>query len=192
MNKKLYYLFLIILFLNIKLYGQNNVEKAPIRTEWQKIKYKERNVEFLLPENNYKISNDTIISKDLGNIELISFTLTRTNSKSELLSYGYTFNHYKYPNYKFKKDEIDAFLQGAVENILEMTNGKLFFNKKISYKGHPGREIYFSVPNSVFYFNMKMYLINNEQYSMTVLTENDNLLNTSINKFLNSLKIIKL
>ncbi len=89
-----------------------------------------------------------------------------------------------------KKKEIDDYLQSAVDNLVEMTNGNLFFNKKISFNGYPGREIYFSVPNCIFYFNIKMYLIKNEQYTMTVLTEKDNLLNTSINKFLNSFKII--
>ncbi len=103
MNKNYYYLFLTFLFININLHSQNKTEKDPIITKWVTIKYKERNVEFLLPENNYKISKDTFIGQDVGKIESISYTLTRTNSKSKLLSYGYTFDHYKFPNYKFKK-----------------------------------------------------------------------------------------
>jgi hypothetical protein len=189
MNKKYYFILLAILFLNINLYGQNNAEKEPIRTEWSTIKYQERNVEFSLPEDNYKISNDTIISPDFGNEEDQTWTLTRTNSKSQLLSYGYTFSHSKYPDYKIEIEKIDEYLQGAVDNIIGMFNGKLFFNKKISYKGYPGREIYFSIPNSQFYCNIKMYFINNEQYTLTVLTEKENLANISINKFLNSFKI---
>jgi len=189
MKRKHYHLFLIILLLNINTYGQSNTEKEPIRTEWSTIEYKERNVEFLLPEDNYKISNDTLIDPDFGNVEKKSWTLTRSTSKSELLSFGYTFTHSKYPDYKIEKNKIDEYLQFGTDNMIEMTNGNLFFNKKISYKGYPGREIYFSIPNSNFYCNTKKYVINNEIYTLTVLTEKENLANISINKFFNSFKI---
>jgi len=165
-------------------------QNSKINSEWSTIEYKERNVEFKFPEKDFKIEHDTLRVDWLGNVHLQRWTFN-TKSKKNNPNFAYSFSHYKYPKHNFTEEEVDEFFDGIVENLMDAFDAELLYNRQIDYKGNPGRELYYFMPSTKIYFTERTYLINNEQFALTVITKKDKILNKSIKTFLESFEIIK-
>ncbi|WP_152596641.1 hypothetical protein [Algibacter lectus] len=159
-------------------------------SEWSKIEYKERNVEFKFPAKDYKIEHDTLKVDWLGNVHLQRWTFNTKNEKN-YPNFGYSFSHYKYPEHNFTKEEIDEFFDGIVKNLMDALDAELIYNRQIDYHGNHGRELYYFMPSTKIYLTERTYLINNEQYALTVITKKEKILNKSIKTFLESFAILK-
>ncbi|XMO86637.1 hypothetical protein AAFN75_17770 [Algibacter sp. AS12] len=163
---------------------------SKINSEWSTIEYKERNVEFKFPEKDFKIEHDTLRVDWLGNVHLQRWTFN-TKSKKNNPNFAYSFSHYKYPEHNFTEEEVDEFFDGIVENLMDAFDAELLYNRQIDYNGNYGRELYYFMPSTKIYFTERTYLINNEQFALTVITKKDKILNKSIKTFLESFEIIK-
>lgn len=167
-----------------------NVPNKKTNSEWSIINFKERNVEFKFPKKDYKIKHDTLRVEWLGNVHMQSWTFNSKNENNNS-NIGYSFNHYKYPEHSFTDDEIDEFFDGIVENLIDTFDAELIYNRQIDYKGNHGRELYYFMPSTKIYFTERTYLINNEQYALTVITKKEKILNKSIKVFLDTFEILE-
>lgn len=190
--RKLISILILLIVIFFSCNEKKNITESLLEnknSKWFTIKYETRNVEFQFPKNQYIKSNDTAVVDWLGNVELETLRLIykQPDSSGNL---GYSFSHYKYPNHKFEENEITPFFDGIVENLKDTFNAQIIYNKKIQYDGHPGHEIYYLIPNQKLYFTHRTYLIDGEQYAMTVLTDKNHLINSSIKKFFDSFQIL--
>ncbi len=190
--RKLISISILLIAISFSCDEKKNINESLLEnknSKWYTIKYETRNVEFQFPKNQYIKSNDTAVVDWLGNVELETFRLVykQPDSSGNL---GYSFSHYKYPNHKFEENEITPFFDGIVENLKDAFNAQIIYNKKIQYNGYPGREIYYLIPNQKVYFTERTYLIDGEQYVMSVLTDKNRLIDSSIKKFFDSFQIL--
>ncbi len=181
---------IIIIFFSILLLSCSNTTNNNSNIEWVTLKIKEKNCEISFPFDTYKIHNEEYYVENVGKV--FSYEVDLNSQKTNDMNLGYEFTVFEYPEFNFYKSPeiIDEFLSGTAENILIAFNASRIIEKKIDFNGFPGKELYYYMASREIYFTTRMYIINGKQYSMTVLTDKNNLVNKSITNYFNSFKIL--
>jgi hypothetical protein len=79
----------------------------------------------------------------------------------------------------------------AIDESVRNSDGQLLSERKIKLDGFPGREIKTKSKTGIATSKCRMYFVNKRMYMMLVITRKEKNLNNSINKFLNSFKLLK-
>lgn len=176
-----------ILFL-ISLISCSNAKRSE-KSEWFVLDIKEKNCEVSFPFENYKTHSEEYYGENVGKI--YSYEIDLNTQKLDDKNLAYKITIYDYPEFNFYNSQgtIDEFLSGTAENILISLNASRLSEKTINFNGHPGKELYYYMASQDVYFTTRMYIIDGKQYSLTVITDKNNLINPSITKFFNSFKI---
>ncbi|WP_303917888.1 hypothetical protein [Draconibacterium sediminis] len=172
------------------LVGCSNHTKKVINTDWIEMEVKEKNCVISFPFDYSKIHNEEYFVENIGKV--LSYEVDLNTQNKDDLNLGYKLAIYEYPDFNFyeSSEKIEEFLSGTAENLLVALNASRIYEKKINFSGFPGKELYYSMDSQEAYFTTRMYVINGKQYSMTVITNKNNLVNKSITKFFESFKLI--
>ncbi len=159
-------------------------------SDWIELNLKEKNCNISFPFNDYKIHNEEYFVENIGNV--LSFEVDLNSQKKDDSNIAYKLTVYDYPEFNFynSPETIDDFLSGTAENLLQALNASRISDKKINLSGFPGKELYYYMDSQEAYFTTRMYIVNNKQCSLTVITNKNNLINKSITKFFDSFKIL--
>ena len=87
--------------------------------------------------------------------------------------------------------DLSGYFKKSVEGAVNGVHGKLLVETVISLDGFPGREIRVDFKDGLAVIKMRMYLIHNKLYMLETITETSQDFNKSINKFMDSFKLIK-
>jgi len=180
----------LAIFFVIFLIGCTNSEKRSAEKDWIILNIKEKNCEIAFPYAAYKTHKEEYYVDNIGKVYSYEIDLNSQKLKDENLAYKFAI--YDYPEFKFydSPEIINEFLRGTSENLLVSFNASKLSDKKININGFPGKELYYYMASQAVYFTTRMYIINGKQYSLTVISDKNNLANKSITKFFNSFKII--
>lgn len=89
------------------------------------------------------------------------------------------------------KELIEPFFEGAINGVIQNTNGKLVWKKDVEIDGYPGKEIKVSISDNAAFIRMRMYLVDNVTYILQTISLSGNDDNKSITKFMDSFKLMK-
>ena len=170
--------FVILLFFG---FGCNST------SNWKKVIINEKNFEISFPFQSYRISNEIYHAENIG--EVTSFEIDLNTEELNHSNLGYSIVYYEYPKFKLNEN-ITQFFRETIDNLTLALNASKLYEKEISYNDFPGKEVYYFLKSKNIYITRRMYIINNKQYALCVVTNKDNLFNSSINIFFNSFKLI--
>jgi hypothetical protein len=174
-----------ILFL-ISLISCSNTKNR--ESEWIVLDIKDKNCEVSFPFDKYKTHKEEYYAESIGKIYSCEYDLNTQNLNDKNVAYKITI--YDYPEFNFNDSQvIDEFLSEVAENILISFNASRLSERKININGYPGKELYYYMASQGAYFTTRMYIIDGKQYSLTVITDKNNLFNQLIINFFDSFKL---
>jgi hypothetical protein len=184
MNRTLTFIIVILLI------GCSNTKKKNLDTDWNILSIKDKNCEVSFPYNTYKMHKEEYYVEDVGKV--FSYEIDLNTQKLNDKNLGYKLTIYDYPEFNFYKtpETINNFLHGTAENLLLGLNASRLWEQNIEFNGFHGKELYLYMASQEVYFTIRMYIINGRQYSLTVITDKNNLINKSITKYFDSFKLI--
>ncbi|MFM9948007.1 MAG: hypothetical protein ACKV1O_08725 [Saprospiraceae bacterium] len=89
-----------------------------------------------------------------------------------------------------KTDKIAAIFRSAIDGMVNNVAGKLLSESEIVINGFPGREIKIDFGNGLAIFKVRFYLIEHKMYVIQTVTETGKFPNKSVDRFLDSFKLI--
>ena len=105
----------------------------------------------------------------------------------------YMLSYADYPIGAIHSDSInllDSFFISCREGSVANVQGKLLSETILNFSGYPGRELRMDFKNGLAIIRCRNYLVKNRLYSLLIITLTENNFNTSINKFLDSFKLL--
>jgi len=184
MNRTLAFLLIILLI------GCSDTKKKSLDADWKILSIKDKNCDVSLPYETFKTHKEEYFVEDIGKV--YSYEIDLNTQKLNDKNIGYKLSIYDYPQFNFydTPETINNFLHGTAENLLLALNATRIWEQKIEFNGFHGIELYYYMASQEAYFTTRMYIINGRQYSLTVITDKNNLINESITKYFNSFKLI--
>lgn len=157
--------------------------------EW--VLFQTKHCEMYFPKKPHELSQT--INSTLGtlNMNIYSYEVPDSINDDNLL---YNLMETEYPDSLInsdKKDILVKFFRDAIDGAVSSIHGKLLSETIIHYEDYPGREIRIDFKDGLAVIKMHFYLVKNKLYMLQTITftKNDN--NESINKFMNSFKLIR-
>lgn len=132
------------------------------------------------------------VETKIGNLEYHTFLHEANDDTPDNLIY--MVSYVDYPEGSIHSDSTDLlkdFFEVTVESSVESVNGELFYSSDIQLGQYPGklwRVVYKDGEASI---RTKAYLVKNRFYSVQTITLKDKSLNPSIDKFMDSFKVLE-
>ena len=105
----------------------------------------------------------------------------------------YMISYCDYPEGSIHSDSLNLvkdFFDATIESSVRSVKGELFYQSDITSGEFPGKLWRVNYGDNAAAIKTKAFLVNNRYYSIQTITYRDKSLNPSIDKFLNSFKII--
>lgn len=143
-------------------------------------------ITFPVNKKHVKKSVDTQIINN-EEIETYEYKANMQREGDVNLAYQLSYNHVE----DLKTDkEIKKMFDDQRDYWLSATNSEIEYEKLIDLNGIPGRDLLVTVDDSDLKVSCKMYYDQGIFYRLVVVTQDGNLFNKSISKFLDSFKIL--
>ena len=136
---------------------------------------------------------EKIVHTELGEIKLNIFMYQPARNSDDNLIYSMSYADYPEgssihsDSTEILKDFFNKSRDGAIANI----QGKLLSETSESIQGYPGREQRIAVKNGLAIVRFRSFLVKNRFYNLQVITPAANNFNKSINRFMNSFKLLE-
>lgn len=181
MKNKLLILFLIALPL---------CSFTPGSASWQEIRPTRGNYSVLMPGVPTE-QNKPVNSAAYGTLTLALSMLQPEKGTDPNVLYASSFTDYPAGTIHSDSTEIlTEFFNSSRDGGLAAIQGKLLTESVIELNGYPGREQRVDFKNGLAIIKYRHYLVKNRLYTLQVITLKTNNFNTSINKFLDSFRLI--
>ncbi|MEN9304154.1 MAG: hypothetical protein RL264_2583 [Bacteroidota bacterium] len=125
---------------------------------------------------------------DNKEVEIFHYTANMEGEEHENLAYQLDYMYI--PEIKTRV-QINELFDSQRDYLISATNSKLEYEKIIEKNKAPGRHLYFTVDASKIKATCNLFFNDGVFFKITVFTEEGNLFNPLISKFLNSFKITK-
>jgi len=157
---------------------------------WINYKSKDKDYELLFPKK--PLEKSQLMNSELGPIQMDMIYYEAINQETEDNLF-YSVIQMDYPeNFlpKNQPEKIDSFFNASIQNSVVNVHGQLTYEKIISKKNFPGREmkVLFNEGKSVM--NTRFFLVENRLIMLQVMTGVNKDFNKSINYFLDSFKLL--
>ncbi len=87
-------------------------------------------------------------------------------------------------------DEIPDFFKSVVNGMINNIGGKLLSESEIAMNGFPGKEVKIDFKDGLAIFKVRIYLVKNTMYLIQTVTETGEFPNKSVDRFLDSFKLV--
>ncbi len=139
------------------------------------------------------IEKDTLFLENRGTFYVTNYTYVPPK-KSNDSNKGYSISYTDYPpNFGIHSDSItllQAYFDNGINNAVKSIQGKkLPGGKIISNKGYPGREYYVELRNGAALNTIRIYIVKNRVYVVSIITTPDKSSNRAHYKFFDSFKL---
>ena len=125
------------------------------------------------------------------NLNMFEYVSERTETQSALF-YAVSFVEYPVEAVNSNdKEKLKEFYKKWTDKLVARVNGKLIKETIITLEGFEGVEDRIEMKDGAEFVKMRAYMINNKLYMIEAVTETKNEFNPSINRFMNSFKLIK-
>ncbi len=125
-----------------------------------------------------------VVDSDIGKLDVFLYIYEQANS-------GYIVSYNDYPESAMNTNVVpDSVYNNAARSALASTRGTLISKNKITYRGHPGIELKYSIPGNVL-VRSRYFLVNNRLFQLMAIGNEETLYNSFSEWFFNSLKIKK-
>jgi hypothetical protein len=125
------------------------------------------------------------------NLNLFEYVTQKTDVESAV---AYIASYIEYPIQTVNSDDkekLKQFYRKMVDGVVTRVSGKLMKETIISLEGFEGVEARIEMKEGTEFVKLKVYLIHNKMYMVEAVTETKNEFNPSINRFVNSFRLIK-
>ena len=139
------------------------------------------------PEQTKRIINHSTYGKLTMNLSILQPKDSTDPNLVYMLSYT------DYPIGTIHSDSaniLESFFMSSREGAIANVQGKLLSETILNLSGYPGRELRLNFKNGLALLRCRNYLVKNRLYTMQIITLTENNFNTSINKFLDSFKLL--
>lgn len=163
---------------------------CPQTNDWKEFSPSKSDCAVLMPGEPEM--REKLLNSDLGEIKLILYMYQPPKDGSDP-NVAYAVSYMDYPADRITSDSsqlIKAFFDNARDGAIRSIQGKLLTEEIIKYKQYPGREQRIDFRNGMAVIKYRHYLVKNRLYSLQVITPTENNFNKSINKFLDSFKLL--
>ncbi len=125
-----------------------------------------------------------VVDSEIGKLDVFLYIYEQANS-------GYIVSYNDYPESAMNSNVVpDSVYNNAARSALASTRGTLISKNKITYRGHPGIELKYSIPGNVL-VRSRYFLVNNRLYQLMAIGNEETLYNSFSEWFFNSFKIKK-
>jgi len=133
-----------------------------------------------------------MIDSDIGPLamKIFMYDASKTGTDDNLI---YGLIHTEYPDSIMSSDktsQLPVFFRNAIEGTLKNVAGKLLSETTIELQGFPGREIKIDFGNGMAIMKIRYYLVKNKLYMIQTITETGKFSNKSVDRFLDSFKLV--
>ena len=125
------------------------------------------------------------------NLNLFEYVTPKTETESAV---AYIASYIEYPIEAVNsdnKEKLKQFYRKMVDGVVTKVSGKLMKETIISLEGFEGVEARIEMKEGLEFVKLRVYLIHNKMYMVETVTETKNETNKSINRFMNSFRLIK-
>jgi hypothetical protein len=161
----------------------------PGEKEWQVFTPESSNCSVLIPGIPEK--KERLVNSAIGEIKLVMYMYQPPQGEDDNVAYAVSFMDY--PADKISSDStalVKDFFDKAREGSLKAIQGKLLTETIIDYKGYPGREQRVDFRDGMAIIKYRHYLVNSRLYTLQVITPTKMNFNKSINRFMDSFKLV--
>lgn len=161
----------------------------PGQDKWNSFKPEGTNATVLMPGNADK--RERMLTTAIGQIKLTLFIYQPKGVNDDNLVYG--ISYMDYPVDRITSDSVNRlkeFFDNARDGAINAIHGKLLTETEIKYRSYPGREQRVDFENGMAVIKYRHYLVKNRLYTLQVVSPPNNTTNASINKFLDSFKLL--
>ncbi|WP_196884906.1 hypothetical protein [Aureivirga sp. CE67] len=158
-----------------------------IQEDWYTFKSKKLNFQIEFPGKPAE-EKENVVEGPM-NIEMVALSYEAESEDAEIWVYQTLYS--EYPKKFAKEVSQDVFFKGMIDGAKKELGGEILSQKEISYEGYPGRDIKFSFMDGLGVFSMRVYLIENEMYTMQVISSGENQDSKLKDKFFDSFKLLK-
>lgn len=156
---------------------------------WQLLKTEDFQVEF--PKKpDYQTKT---IKSAIGNLKMNIYMYDASkDKKDDNLVYGVIST--EYPDTivnSDSKEDLSPFFRNSVDGAVKNVNGKLLSESVIELDGFPGREIKVDFKDGMAIIKMRVYLVKSKLFVIQTITKTENFSNKSIDRFMDSFKLIE-
>jgi len=125
------------------------------------------------------------------NLNLFEYVTEKTETESAV---AYIASFIEYPIQSVNSDDkekLKQFYRKMVDGVVTKVSGKLMKETIITLEGFEGVEARIEMKEGLEFVKLRVYLIHNKMYMVETVTETKNETNKSINRFMNSFRLIK-
>lgn len=179
-----------LLTLSVLLIAVAITSFCPQEKGWSEFSPSNSNCSVLMPGE--PALKEKVLNSDLGEIKLVMYMYQPPKDGNDP-NVAYAISYMDYPADRITSDStqlIKAFFDNARDGAIRSIQGKLLTEEIIKYKQYPGREQRIDFRNGMVVIKYRHYLVKNRLYSLQVITPTENNFNKSINKFLDSFKVL--
>ncbi len=132
------------------------------------------------------------IPTQAGEIQLHTYTHKVPDSTQQVFLYSVTY--YEYPEVLIPPDStemVEQFFTETLSAIADRLEGQIVYSEPVSSSDYPTRLTRISYENDSYALKNKMILANNRFYLIEVFSTSDQVIDNSINKFIDSFKLLE-
>jgi len=132
------------------------------------------------------------IPTQAGEIQLHTYTHKVADSTQQVFLYSVTY--YEYPEVLIPSDStemVEQFFSETLSAIADRLEGQIVYSEPIASSDYPTRLTRISYQNDSYALKNKMVLANNRFYLIEVFSTSDQVVDNSINKFIDSFKLLE-
>lgn len=130
---------------------------------------------------------------EIGNLPMDIYIYDASNNeKDDNLVYGLIST--EYPDSLINSNMTDIlsdFFNNAIQGAVSNVSGKLISQTDLKLNNFPGREIKINYNDGAAVIKMRLFLVQNKMYILQTITLTEKDSNKSIDKFMNSFKLLK-
>ncbi len=133
-----------------------------------------------------------VIDSEIGALEMKIFLYDASQAGTDD-NLVYMATYIEYPDTLISSeqtDKISAIFRGAIDGMVNNVSGKLLSESEITLNGFPGKEVKIDFRNGLAIFKVRFYLIKHKMYIIQTITETGKFPNKSVDRFLDSFKLI--
>lgn len=90
----------------------------------------------------------------------------------------------------YKKDNLESFFRNSIDGAAKNGRGKILSETIIELDGYPGREVRIDFQQGLAVIRMRFYLVKNRLFILQTITITKKDFNKSIDRFMNSFKLV--
>ncbi|NUO00379.1 MAG: hypothetical protein HUU01_07150 [Saprospiraceae bacterium] len=139
------------------------------------------------------IADTKAIASDIGPLEMKLFIHDASQGGKDD-NFVYMLMHTEYPDSLVNSEtlsDVPAFLKASAEGAANNVGGKLLSDVDIELDGFPGKEIKIDFRDGLAIIKMRFYLVKNKMYVIQAITETGKFPNKSVDRFMDSFKLLK-